>query len=142
MMSKSELLKLAERVEAGSGEDRDLDIAILRVFNPDHVMFEDVSPDTSITFTDIGSEWKWNAFYRNGGVSIPFQKACSSLDAVEALRERLLPGSEYAISMANNCAAHVWLDHFTNCDHVGHAETAPRAFLAALLRAYAETVGG
>ncbi|MGO4337843.1 hypothetical protein AB4037_23280 [Labrys sp. KB_33_2] len=116
MTNPDELLRLAERVEAGSGNDRTLDGDISEVFNPDGWKPQFIR----------GQAWMYS----------------SSIDAVDRLRLRLLPGSQYTISTTNNCAAHVWLDHLTEYDHAGHAETAPRAFLAALLRAHAETVGG
>lgn len=61
-----------------------------------------------------------------------------SIDAVEALRASILPGSEIAVSGANNFAVTVWTGPADDQqDFGGHATTEPRARLAAVLRAIA-----
>lgn len=99
MTNPDELLRLAERVEQGSGFDIDSDVC---------EVFPDVYGYCVVELT-------------------------TSIDAVEALRERLLPGSGYI--ELTGCSKAGW----TCCVNgwMARASTEPRARLAALLRAVA-----
>ena len=68
-------------------------------------------------------------------------RVTTSLDAVEALREKLLPRSEMALISEDKAAywtCTIWPNG--GGEGVGIATTGARAFLAAVLRAYAVTV--
>lgn len=103
MTTPDELLRLAERVEQGSGFDIDSDVC---------EVFPDVYGYCVVELT-------------------------TSIDDVEALRERLLPGS--LISSSNtkgDWIVNVWASIALGL-RSGRAKTEPRGRLAALLRAVA-----
>lgn len=104
MTNPDELLRLAERVEQGSGEDDKLASDIFYALG---------KPQTTRYLT--------------------------SLDAVETLRQRLLPGSAAAcVERPDIWQATVWLTHYVIAPYFsGDAPTEARARLAALLRAVA-----
>lgn len=107
MTTPDELLRLAERVEQGSGSDGYLLMAVLDAVNA-------------------------SDFYRD---------VLTSLDAVEALRQRMISECEI---VSRRPTAHWpgWQCDMTVGGPVfnGEAPTEARARLAALLRAYAATV--
>lgn len=113
MASKSELLALAERVEAGTGRDVPLHSDIANAVWP--------APDTGHFLT--------------------------SVDAVEALRERLLPEMWICIT-APTSAVGKWdscigpPELHSEDMWYGLAKDEPRCRLAALLRAYAGGMQG
>lgn len=106
-MTSTTLLDLAQRVEAGSGADTQID--------------HEIRSSRELDFPP--KPWNYT----------------SSIDATEALRARLLPGSVLGSILQNEgWQATVWLHAGVVTPYFGgDAPTEPRARLAAILRAYA-----
>ncbi|MGJ4855532.1 hypothetical protein ACN6KF_003003 [Labrys sp. La1] len=143
-MTRTDLLDLAERVEAGSGADDNLDRDVALATGLVEVPHPFPDPDR------IYSEYRRrnpDGSHSTGSFYVMINRVSSSLDAVEALRERLLPGSVITVKAVTDyvtCSvsyAGRW-SSIPARRAEGAAPTEPRARLAALLRAYAETVGG
>lgn len=88
--------------------------------------------------------WLWLSIARATEPTPERANLLTSLDAVEALRERLLPGSRVEIiqDAEGRWGAAVRRDLVDPCHGESLASEEPRARLAALLRACAETAGG
>ena len=152
----SDVKALIERVEAASGPDRDLDIAIERALLPDSKFIGlcDADPEKyEITYGE--GEHYWSVSINAGGFSAnwPLPKRTASLDASIALVERVTP--DWWIEGLGEKRTPIKLVHdvheptgkwFARLQHweggrlkEAEATTLPLAVLLALLRAIANT---
>lgn len=86
----ADLNALLDLVRSATGPDREIDLALLHLWQPDHDALRTYDASYSVEIRDgVFSVWK-----RDGGysASIPFPRLTASIDAALALTERLLPG--------------------------------------------------
>lgn len=127
-MTPETLLSLADRVCAGDGPDRELDALV----------FQAVGDGVLMRGPKLG--WEWRA--KNFGPWSVMPALTSSLDAVEALRVRMLPGSRLRTMQMSYGGE--WYVDITFADPANqnvfgaHSLSEPRARLAAILRALAQ----
>ncbi|WP_448955819.1 hypothetical protein [Labrys neptuniae] len=145
MTSRDDLLGLADRVASGSGQDRELDaeVCIALQYAGSSVQLTGVC-SSSVTQDLIAGR------FPNGIITYKLTPALtSSIDAVEVLRERILPGScvevwqhdeKYVASLFPGIRSKPESGRIKPA--YGQAPTEVRARLAALLRAYAATWQG
>lgn len=86
----TDLSELIERVKAATGPDRDLDIALLPLWEPGHDALKSYDDRYQTELRDgVFSVWKLDGGY---SASIQFPRFTTSIDAALALAERVLPG--------------------------------------------------
>ena len=138
MTTKSELLALAERVEAGTGADTDLDRDIALATG-----LEEIRSDYDHTPERLYSQYRRYDEHGNsdtGAFYVMIGRVTSSVDAVEALRERLLPESRMQVVLIKDyvsCGISFGGPPEYSKNLQTSAKTEPRGRVAALLRAYA-----
>ncbi|KCZ47728.1 hypothetical protein [Hyphomonas sp. CY54-11-8] len=131
-MTKTEtLLALAARVEAGeTGRELDAEIFVALGWVPSEAaLVGGTEPILMVTHPD-----------HVGGTHTPL-KITTSLDAIAALTERVLPEGKWEISTGRRCPGEDcwWATAIIGARRYKvHAPTEPAARLAALLRALAE----
>lgn len=139
--------ELIERVRRATGPNREIDVALLHLWQPDHDALRTYDDSYQTEFRDGSfSVWKKGGGY---SASVPFPRFTASVDAALALTERVLPGwmvvnlCEWDADVlrargAWNCTLKKLgtQDDFTATKGAcHHAPTAPLAILAALLSA-------
>lgn len=132
MTTPDELLRLAERVEIVHGGDRHMDTEICIALQYTGSGVPAVSVEPSV----LGHGYIAGHF-PNGLHSVETPPLTSSLDAVEALRQRLLPGSSVFVEVFDNGSKWCGLRIGDDDSNEASASTEARARLAALLRAVA-----
>lgn len=89
----TDLNELLERVKAATGPDKDIDVALLHLWEPTHEALRSYDERYQTELRDgVFSVWKTDGGY---SASVPFPRFTSSIDAALALVERVLPGCEY-----------------------------------------------
>lgn len=120
MSKKAELLALVERVESGSGSDFKVNAA--------------AAANAAKLFADLYAALGDVAKGPRAVVLL------TSVDAVEALRERLLPESAVFVEVVPDRPCWCGIRIGDNDENEAYAATEPLARLAAVLRAYADGV--
>lgn len=131
----TDLNELLERVKAATGPDREIDVALLHLWDPDHEALRSYDERYQIELRDgVFSVWKTDGGY---SASVPFPRFTASIDAALALVGRVLPGwnVQFGTLKSGGARARVALDwpEVAPLDECYDAPTAPLAILAALL---------
>lgn len=130
-MARDKLLALAERVEAATGADRELDAAIYQALNPH--MRPIPNCETWRFFDPAKTNHMTAAKYFLGGNATGVAKSyTSSFDAAMSL---VPSGCEWSVNWCGNSVANVNRIDVDYPVHCGHAATPALALTAAALRA-------
>lgn len=133
---------LADRAEAGSGPDRELDSEIYwHAVCATHPQYRERDGVRQINLAHSSREPDWRPYAEANMPGVTW-----SIDAVEALRMRLLPHVDVEVWRSpDSVGCTIWLETPEGEDgSIGHSAcaTESRARLAALLRAIAGGVDG
>lgn len=126
----ADLNELLERVRSATGPDREIDVALLHLWEPSHEALCSYDQRYQTELRDgVFSVWKTDGGY---SASVPFPRFTASVDAALALCERVLPGWKWNIGHDANDDLHAMVWHGVT-EHDEYGSTAPLTILAALL---------